>query len=161
MILRQPTREECQQVRIWRNDPAVRPMLRTREPLTEAQQDAFYERITSGESEHAYFALEHEGQFVGLGGLTHLTEDAKGGHWAQAEISLIIGPEFRARGLGTMAVDLLLSQAKSMRIPSVVGECYSTGNLEFWWKQIAKQIAKRPDTKVWHKGGSMFWRWEL
>jgi RimJ/RimL family protein N-acetyltransferase len=156
MILRPPTREEVQQVRIWRNDPAVLPMLRTSEPLTEAQQDAFYERIASGNLPHLYVALEHEGQFVGLGGLTHLTEDANG-RWAQAEISLIIGPEFRARGLGTMAVDLLLSQAKSMRIPSVVGECYSTGNLEFWWKQIAK----RPETKVWHKDGSMFWRWEL
>jgi RimJ/RimL family protein N-acetyltransferase len=153
VILRQPTREEVQQVRIWRNDPAVLPMLRTREPLTEAQQDAFYKRIVSGNWwPHAYVALERDGQFVGLGGITYL--DGKG----EGEISLILGPQFRGRGYGAEAVDVLLHWAKAaLACQYVRGECYSTGNLEFWWKQIAK----RPETKVWHKDGSMFWRWEL
>jgi RimJ/RimL family protein N-acetyltransferase len=144
MILRPITREECQVVRVWRNDPAVWPILRTKEPITEAQQDAFYDAISGPDPEHLYYALEHDGQFIGTGGLTYLRRVP-----GEAEISLVLGPAYRGRGLGTMAVDALLEQARVLGLTAVIGECYATGNLPFWTRQIQRVPA------------TMTWRWDL
>jgi RimJ/RimL family protein N-acetyltransferase len=154
VILRAPTREECQQVRLWRNDPAVLPMLRTKEPLTEAQQDAFYERIKQGNWwPHAYVALEEDGRFVGLGGITHIRAGEQG------EISLILGPEFRGKGYGAKAVAVLLAWAKdALGLRFVVGECYKTGNLAFWLKVL---MGKPRASWEWNHEGSLLWRWTL
>ena len=137
LTLRQPlTLAECQIVREWRNDPAVLPMLRTGYK-TEEQQAAFYrDVICNPDSKHQYYALEMTQRFIGMGGLTYLDWDKK-----QGEISLIIGPEFRDKGVGTAAVDALLEQAKTIGLESVIGECYAQGHQSFWMKQIAKRPA--------------------
>ncbi len=105
MILRQPTAEECEQIRVWRNAPDVLPILRTKEPITVEQQAAFYrDVICNPASEHRYYALEQDGVFIGIGGLTYIKD-------GKTEISLVLGPDYRGKGYGSKAVDALLNQA--------------------------------------------------
>lgn len=126
ITLRKPTLAECQQVRIWRNDPAVLPMLRTG-AKTARQQGQFYRRvICNPESEHKYFALVRKGQFIGLGGLTYMHRRP-----GEAEISLLLGPEFRGQGLGAASVVALLRAAVGLRLSAVIGECLAGGAVDF------------------------------
>jgi len=147
VTLRAPTLEECEQVRLWRNAPDVLPMLRTKEPLTAEQQAAFYWNVVANPlANHRYYALEVSGQFIGLGGLTHL--DRRPG---EAEISLIIAPEWRARGLGLSAVDALTREAFGpMGLTAIIGECYEKSSAREFWNGVLKH---RPPV-------SRSWRWE-
>lgn len=147
VTLRPITLAECQLVREWRNDPAVLPMLRTGYK-TEKQQERFYYRVIAPAwwrlgrwfPRHKYYALERDGRFVGMGGLTHI-DDVFGA----AEISLIVRPEVRGFGLGALAVEALLAEATRLGMVCVSGECYSTGNIGFW----TAQIRRRPATLKW------------
>lgn len=154
VITRTPTLEECQQVRVWRNDPAVLPMLRTGFK-TEAEQTAFYHDVVCTPSApHRYYALEHESAFIGLGGLTYLDRIP-----GQAEISLILGPAFRGRGLGSAAVDVLLRAAFGrLGLRTVIGECYAANLAIGFW---AKLVATRPEvtTFEYNGAGSLLWTW--
>ncbi len=143
-LRQQLTREECQLVREWRNDPAVLPMLRTG-PKSVAEQDAFYrDVIRNPTADHWYFAIELDGVFIGMGGLTYLSRQP-----GQAEISLILAPWSRSQGLGSEAVDALVAEAKNRGLTTVIGECYATGNLPFWTRQLIRRPAR------------MTWEWTL
>jgi RimJ/RimL family protein N-acetyltransferase len=140
------TREQCQQVREWRNNEPQ--FLRTPYLLTEKMQDDFFDNVVNNrESKHRYFALmsepveyvemtsikqpekfTSEPSFIGMGGLTNI-------EWENgtAEISLIINPEYRRKGKGREAVKLLLDEAwQNIRLVSVYGEVYKCGNVLFW-----------------------------
>ena len=137
------TREQVQQVRIWRN--AEPQFLRTPYLITERMQDKFFDEVINNlDSKHRYFAIMEmdgdlgkvafspldfpEGFFIGMGGLTNI-------EWENgcAEISLIINPEYRRQGKGKEVVNLLLKQAfEQMRLYSVYGEVYDCGNKQFW-----------------------------
>ncbi len=149
VTLRQPLNlAECQQVRLWRNAPDVLPMLRTRAPLTEAQQTAFYyNTICDPESQHRYYAIEtklhiNRTKFVGMGGLTYLHREP-----GQGEISLILGPEFRGYGFGDAAVDALIEEAWRIGLTSVIGEVYEENPARrFWWRMLEKHV---PTSRSW------------
>ncbi len=144
------TREQIQQVRIWRN--AESQFLRTSYLITEGMQDKFFDEVINNpDSKHRYFAITEEGRFtayqdrkggvyeqdfIGMGGLTNI-------EWENgtAEISLIINPEYRKQGKGKEAVKLLLTQAfEKMRLYSVYGEVYECGNIKFW-RNIMQEYA--------------------
>lgn len=153
MTLRPLTLAECQLVREWRNDPVVLPMLRTGYK-TEEQQAAFYRDVVrNAASDHRYFGLWHnELVFVGMGGLTYLSRTP-----GEAEISLIIDPLARGRGIGASAVDALLAEAWRMGLRSVVGECYPQGNQPFWGAQTRRIPVRSHGIGM---GGVYSWRWE-
>ncbi len=133
VTLRALTLEECQQVRVWRNAPDVLPMLRTG-AKTEAEQAAFYRDVVSNpQSDHRYYAIDADGQFVGMGGLTYLSRVP-----GEAEISLILGPQARRRGVGNESVLALVVEAKRLGLSRIVGECYRRSPaLGFWEKFVA------------------------
>jgi RimJ/RimL family protein N-acetyltransferase len=129
ITLQHPTLEQCELVRQWRNAPDVLPMLRTREPLTVEQQAAFYRDVVSNPaSNHRYYALMHQDQFVGLGGLTYLDRVP-----GEGEISLILGPEFRRGGIGSGAVQALRVEGGRLGLRWIVGECYDTNPAQWFW----------------------------
>ncbi len=135
------TREQVQQVRIWRN--AEPQFLRTPYLITEGMQYKFFDEVIDNrDSKQRYFAIMDKNPndgpypeylpgeliFIGMGGLTNIV-------WVNgcAEISLIINPEYRRQGKGKEAVNLLLKQAfEQMRLYSVYGEVYDCGNKQFW-----------------------------
>ena len=135
MILKTPTLEQCEQVRLWRNAPDVLPTLRTKEPLTAEQQAAFYRDVVCNpDSNHRYYGLFLLGAFVGLGGLTYLDRVP-----GEGEISLILDPEVRGSGLGAQAVQRLREEGARLGLKIIVGECYNVNPAQsFWVKQIAK-----------------------
>lgn len=162
MRLRDITLAEVQQVRIWRNDPSVMPMLRTGYK-SEAEQEAFYWQwcyfpwwkrlgwwLVNEPRIHRYYALDVDGQFVGIGGLTYI--DGK-----EAEISLVLGPQFRGKGYGSQAVTAILAEAWTLGLQAVRGECYPRGAMAFW----TKQVTTRPERFLkWHGfDGTLHWKW--
>lgn len=128
------TKEQVQQAREWRN--AEPQFLRTPHLITEQMQSEFFDRVINDrDSKHRYFAVISYGHFIGMGGLTNI-------EWENgtAEISLIINPEYRGKGKGTAAVELLLDEAfNKMRLYSVYGEVYECGNKGFWETMAQKK----------------------
>ena len=159
VTLRQPlTLHEAQQIRQWRNDPSVFPILRTGYK-SEADQEAFYwehiywpwwKRLLKT-PEHLYYAVQIGEHCVGVTGLTYLTKVP-----GEAEISLVLGPQYRKVGIGPKAVDLILLEAWRLGLHAVIGECYAFGNVGFWRRQAERY--KVPFTR--NKQGSWVWRWE-
>lgn len=156
MKLETLTRGQCQLVREWRNNELQ--FLRTPYMITEKMQDDFYDNVINGrDSKHRYFAIMEEltdeepnkkGEvygpyskqvFIGMGGLTNI-------EWENgtAEISLIIAPEYRGKGYGKKAVEMLLQQGfGNMRLFSIYGEAYGCGNYEFWKNFVEKRDKKK------------------
>ena len=132
MKLKPVTKENLELVRQWRND--CLEALRTPYPLTKEQQEDFYVSLSSRESPHRYYELWHDGKFIGLGGITYIQWENRCG-----EISLILAPDCRGRGLGRDAVSLLLQNAfHELNLNMVFGECYQC-NLAyaFWFDLMA------------------------
>jgi GNAT superfamily N-acetyltransferase len=117
-------------------------------------QDEFYDNVINNrDSKPRYYALIHDKDFIGMGGLTNI-------EWENgtAEISLIISPEYRGRGWGKKAVDLLRHEAiLNMRLNGLYGEVYDCGNRKFWEKIVSFHGGYKTDLvkrKYWE--GVMF-----
>lgn len=159
VTLRRPlTYEECQTIRLWRNDPDVMPMLRTGYKTTAQQAEFYYTHIAPGfwqrtfwRPEHRYYAVTIHDACVGVTGLTYLLRVP-----GEAEISLVLGPMYRRVGIGSKAVDLILEEAWRLGLSAVIGECYAFGNVRFWRKQAERRGAQfewHPEAHSWR------WRW--
>jgi len=121
--------QDCQLARCWRNEALE--TLRTPYPLTEEQQATFYRNvILNPDSPHLYWGVRNVDRgMAGMAGLTYI-------QWENglAELSLIIDPQQRGKGVGQQAVALLLEQAFGrLRLETVCFECYHcNGGLAFW-----------------------------
>lgn len=142
MKLVPPTLNQCQQVRLWRNESME--SLRTPYELSESMQENFFlDVICDRSSPHRYWSIidtwnidnEEHICCVGFGGLTFI-------EWENriARISLILDPAIRGKGLGEKAVDLILDKAFNyMNLKTVCGECYKCNPAwEFWLKIVKK-----------------------
>lgn len=162
VTLREPlTLAECQRIRDWRNAPDVFPMLRSGY-LTEDQQTQFYHQHiapqfwqrTYWQPEHQYFAIDADGRLAGVGGLTYLRR-TKG----ETEISLVLGPHARGKGIGHRALCLLLQMAWHRGLTRVIGECYLESPARGFWQ---KQLCRVPGTLrlvTFDPNGTMRWTW--
>ena len=173
LTLRSLTLDECQQVRAWRNAPNVLPTLRNARVTTESEQEQFYSTIVCNPAApHRYFALSHDGAFVGMGGLTHLDREPGVG-----EIGLILAPLRRGMGVGSAAVDALLTEAfATLQLHAVVGECYGRNPaIAFWLSRLedlagrfvtsyafhgGRLIGLRAGSTAARRSGDLKWRWE-
>jgi RimJ/RimL family protein N-acetyltransferase len=175
MTLESLTREDAEQIRIWRNDPRVRSTLRTPYPLTREQQEDWYEReICNRESHTRYWALVEREKYeshvytcdcglkaglggvivssgrvlLGYGGIEHISWENRIG-----ELSVLIDPDKWHQGLGTEAVGLFLDQAFNyLNLEAVHGECYFCAAVGFWQKIVIKYQAPAtylPCRKYW------------
>lgn len=154
VTLRQPlTLEECQLVREWRNDPKVLPMLRTGYKTEEEQVRFYLDVICGPESEHRYYAIEDEHLFVGMGGLTYL-----GRVPGEGEISLIVGPMFRSKGIGEQAVRGLVDEGFSaLSLSRVIGQCYAANPAREWWASVVGRVYPGGDMRYDENGDLWFW----
>jgi RimJ/RimL family protein N-acetyltransferase len=118
--------------------------------LTEQQQEDFYDTLCARTSVHRYYELWDDGQFVGLGGITYIQWENRCG-----EISLILAPDARGRGLGRTAVaELYRTAFNELNLNMVFGECYCCNKAEKWWHALVynyKGFAKHlPQRKYWN-----------
>ncbi|KKM21826.1 hypothetical protein LCGC14_1631530 [marine sediment metagenome] len=132
MMLDVLSKEDCEQVRLWRNQ--CLETLRTPYPLTKEMQEDFYRDVVMNpHSKHKYYAIKmHEDVLIGMGGLTNIEWEN-----SQAEISLIINPALQKQGHGKEAVRLLLDQAFNyLNLELVYGECYECNSAADFWRNI-------------------------
>lgn len=150
MKLEALTLEQCQQVRRWRNE--CLETLRTPYPLTEEMQTNFYRTVViDPNASHRYFAIILEDScFAGMAGLTDISL-----HNLSAEVSLILGPNYRSRGLGYHAANLIVEHGFGiLNLDCIYGEVYTTNPIGvLFWKKFAKvhnaRTANIPDRKRW------------
>lgn len=119
--LRPIQRADLPQLAAWRNDPEIRQRTREWRPLTDADQEAWYQAI-SGRARRDYMFMVTVGRrSVGVVGLCgHDTIDAT------AEISFYLGrPGSRRKGYTTRALRLLIVWGwHSMRLERILAEAY-------------------------------------
>ena len=144
------TSEDAEQARVWRNDPRVRPGLRTTDMVTREQQRAFAERLLADRSSpHRYWSVVDERGLVGMAGLTDI-------RWADgcAEISLLLDPDREDPETRGQAVELVLVEAfDRLRLLTVYAECYESNPAIQFWNDLAARmgapIARLPRRKWW------------
>lgn len=155
MKLEALTLEQCEQVRIWRNNEME--VWRTPYMLTEEMQKAFYYDIPCNrKSKHRSWAIKSTSvapdfteHFIGMGGITYIQWENRIG-----EITLIIDPKKRKDGYGEKAVDLLLDQAfNHLNLQTVFGECYCCNDAVQFWIDITNkykgETRRLPNRKYW------------
>jgi len=142
------TLEQCEQVRLWRNDALY--ALRTPYPLTAEQQAEFYRNVVCDRNARSrYWAVILADSFVGQAGLENIEWENR-----RAEISLLIDTQYRGKGIGEQAFELLMEQGfKYMNLDHIWGECYlSNPAIKFWTRLAEKHNAKTvviPATRFW------------
>ena len=147
MKLRALNLDDMYEILRWRED--IPETLRTPYPLTADMQDKYYDDVICNrdsktryfaiiekvkkitekpDSTHSDFKMEEVDELIGMGGIENIEWENRRG-----EISLIINPDYRKRGYGKKAVDLILDFAfNRLNIDHVWGECYLCGNHLFW-----------------------------
>ena len=140
--LRPLSEQDMETVRVWRL--SCPETLRTPDMLTAEMQQQYYKDVICNRESHTrYWGLwdslrelpsrcpgdfRQTETFIGMGGLENIHSEN-----GNAEISLLIGPEYRKQGYGREAVKLFLGQAfNAMGLHSVYGECYECGPWRFW-----------------------------
>lgn len=142
---------------VWRWRLTCREGLRTPIMLTREQQEDWWRRVVQDcKAEHRYWAVvQQDGagatrQFVGMVGLVNLEPEN-----GLAEISLITDPDMKGRGVGTVAVRLVLDEGfLNLGLSTIWGECYlsNPGAVEFWKKMATTYgalEASLPRRKRW------------
>ena len=123
-------RELSPNAREWRNDPEMYLTCRQVLPISLETHEAYLQRIgIDGTIEFFGIAIPHDGvdsssglcqeeKIIGQCGLTDIHK-----YYRTAEYSLLIAPDERSKGYGTMALRLLLDFAfKNMDLEVVEGE---------------------------------------
>jgi dTDP-4-amino-4,6-dideoxygalactose transaminase/RimJ/RimL family protein N-acetyltransferase len=129
------SQSDCEQIRRWRN----RDISGARTPykLTELQQERFYEDVVSNrDSRCRYWAVKdimHE--LAGIAGLTDIEWEN-----GRAEISLMIGPDYRRCGFGHHALTKLMEVGfEQMRLNVLYGNVYAcNADIGFWFHMFDK-----------------------
>jgi RimJ/RimL family protein N-acetyltransferase len=152
--VRPVTLEELEIVAGWRED--CRQSLRTGHMVSRHQQAAYARQIADF-STHRMWAFHNlvveeiedpnEETFQAFGGL-------QGIQWENglAEISLIVAPELRGRGVASKCVPLILAEAfDTLGLQQVWGEAYLTDPqvVSFWKRQKPQFQTLLPKRKFW------------
>jgi RimJ/RimL family protein N-acetyltransferase len=134
--------DDCEQVRLWRND--CLQALRTPYPLTEEQQEEFYQKVVCNRNANSLYRgvtteINGDGDtidmLIGLVGLENIERQN-----SRAEISIMIKPEYRAAGFGEQALDELLKWGfLTENLQNIYGECYHANMAVDFWNNMVKK----------------------
>jgi hypothetical protein len=147
MELRPLTMEDMHVIRRWRHQ--VPETLRTPYMLTREMQEDYYRTvICDRRSATRYWAVADGDVLLGYGGIENIIWENRNG-----EISLLMAPNERGKGLGAEAAELILEQAfYRLNLEHVYGECYMCGPYLFWEKMVEKYAGSEvvlPRRKFW------------
>lgn len=99
----------------WRNESIA--WLRSTTKTNALYQKEFFSGVPYGQE---WFAIEENGELIGTCGLTNIST-----HHKTAEFSLLISPNYRKKGLGTLALLHLLRFAfDELKLDLIYGETY-------------------------------------
>ena len=134
MKLRAINKEEIEIVRKWRNEDLS--YLRTPFVLTQEMQEEFYiNTICNRLSDCRFWAVEEKNIFVAIVGFVSIHFQNR-----NAEISMILDPFHRGKGIGDEAFfELLKKGFNEINLENIYGECYMCNpSIKFWKKMIDK-----------------------
>ena len=135
----------AEEARKWRNLDISG--LRTPYMLTEAQQRSFCDSLPN--SRHRYFGFMESGELIAFGGVADIQWENSIG-----EISLIINPSQRKKGLGRRCVEMILEVAfDQLNLKTVHGECYKCNPAVSFWEKICDTYESKT-TSLWNR---KFW----
>ena len=117
----------------WRNDSPE--SCRTDKPSTVESQKDWFSKLNY-RSDMVYWTVESNGIPVGIGGLTGITD------WC-AEISIVIDPTARGKGIGKTAVDLILEAGFGMGLKVIYGEVYKCSPAMTFWHHILEKYSPK------------------
>lgn len=149
MIFDAPTIADIEKVRLWRNSSL--PSLRTPFLLTEEMQRDFYHKvICDRQANSRFWAVKDNDKFIALTGFVGIEWENR-----LAEISIILDPEERRKGLGVVIIDRLLKKGfKELNLDNIYGECYLSNPAVKFWEKIIKeysaQAVELPNRKFWN-----------
>lgn len=136
------SKDDLEKVRGWRNE--VPETLRTPFYLTREMQEEYYKNVICNRNSNTrYWGIWkgerdligegerfHDFKLVGYGGLENIIWE-----YGAAELSIIIAPDKRLKGIGKTSVGMILDKAFNfLRLNMVYGECYECANVGFWEK---------------------------
>lgn len=153
------TKEDCEKIRLWRNEQMIH--LRTPFLLTKEMQEDFYRDVVCNRNApHRYWGVvlepyKKDACLIGIGGITNIQWENSIG-----EITVVMDPEQTGKGYGEKAVDLLLDQAfHSLNLKTVCGECYTINPaLKFWEKLSEKYQAYTTQLRARKYWNGEYWR---
>lgn len=132
MRLRDVSYEECQIVRLWRNESIDH--YRTPYYLTEFMQDDFYANTICNRFGNSRFYAVDSGGFVGMVGLVGIQWENR-----LAEISIVIDPNKRGRGVGRESIDKLLQEGfLRLNLENIFAEVYLCNDALKFWEKIGE-----------------------
>ena len=139
----------------WRND--CRETLRTPGFTTEAQQVEFHREVNKPDGNIYYWEFSESAEVIAVGGLVNIDW-----HNRTAEISLLVSPRHRQKGIGKEVAQCILTEAfYNMNIVRLYGEVYDCGAVTFWKEIFPKASwSESPHLKYWagsYHGSQYFW----
>lgn len=110
--------------RPWRNDPEAFRWFRQKGFINDAQQEAWFERMSEDPSIEMCAVIIDDGERQHFGGVTGLTSID---YYKSAEVSILVAPEFREAGVGRKALYELCNHAfLNMGLHSIWAEVLET-----------------------------------
>lgn len=145
-----PTKGDCEQVRIWRNEWLE--STRTPYMLTKEMQEDFYNNVICNRNSTTKYwvVFDDSDDLLGATGLVPI-------QWENriAEIALVVNPEKLGKGYGAKIVELVLDKAFNyLNLKTVFGECYFCNKALAFWKDITAKyngtMTILPNRKFWN-----------
>ena len=108
VYLRPLEAEDLRHIRKWANDPTIRALTGETKPMSQAEANAWYERVRNDEYRVWFIvALQANDRPIGEAGLLRMFPA-----WRTTDLSIILGEEdVWGQGYGTEAIHLLLDYA--------------------------------------------------
>lgn len=147
MLLKPLTLNDIYTMTEWRNSDISG--YRTAYLLSEGMQKDFYDMvINSRTAPHRYFGIWEDG-FKAVGGLTNIQWENR-----NAEISLVVNPEYKRQGYGRRSLMRMLDEGfKRMNLDNIYGECYLNNEAKDFWRVMVKELngyaTMLPNRKFW------------
>ena len=129
--------KDVEKIRVWRNKNLQ--ALRTPFPLTKEMQEDFYNNIISNrKSNNRFWAIRGDSSqwsFIGMIGIVNIEWENSIG-----EISILIDPSERKKGIGKKAIEILLNQGfYFLNLYNIYGECYKCNESIHFWEKICAE----------------------
>lgn len=137
MKLTNVEKKDAEKIRTWRNEGLE--ALRTPFLLTKEMQEDFYNNVISNRnSNNRFWAVREDAaqwSFIGMIGLVNIEWENSIG-----EISMLIDPSERNKGVGEQVIDMLFNQGFNfLNLSNIYGECYKCNPALTFWEKICKK----------------------
>lgn len=109
IYLRHVMKDDLVHIQEWANDPEIRRLTGEVTPLTDAESEQYYEKLSKTDGDRLWFSvvLKENNRVIGETGLLRMFH-----FWRNTDLTIIIGEKDAwGKGYGTEAINLLMDYA--------------------------------------------------